>query len=128
MKYLSLAALTLCLAVPAFGQTVPDVTNPAGVQFTVSADQSAVDHYELDILRPDQTALQTLNLGKPTPDANGVCVAPLNVQPVAFGNGYSVQLRAVAIGPDGPVSSPNVHSDNKFNRVPGAPSKVKIGG
>lgn len=97
-----------------------DVNNPSGVTFTASPDHATVDSYELDILRPDATVLQTLNLGKPTPDATQTCTAPLNVQPVAFGNGYSVQVRARA----GTAVSANAVSVNKFNRVPGSPSKV----
>jgi hypothetical protein len=97
-----------------------DVNNPSGVTFTASADHATVDSYELDILRPDATVLQTLNLGKPTPDSTQTCTAPLNVQPIAFGAGYSLQLRAKA----GTAVSANALSVNKFNRVPGAPSKV----
>jgi len=104
-------------------QTLPgDVDNPSGVSFTVSADHALVSSYELDILRPDSTVLQTLNLGKPTPDAAGTATAPINVQPVAFGNGYSVRLRALA----GTATSVSVNSENKFNRRPGGPSKVEI--
>jgi hypothetical protein len=113
-----LLATCLCLA-PAV-VSAQDVNNPSGVTFTASADHATVDSYELDILRPDATVLQTLNLGKPTPDATQTCTAPLNVQPVAFGNGYSVQVRAKA----GTAVSANALSLNKFNRVPGAPSKV----
>jgi hypothetical protein len=113
-----LLATCLCLA-PAV-VSAQDVNNPSGVTFTASADHATVDSYELDILRPDNSVLQTLNLGKPTPDATQTCTAPLNVQPVAFGNGYSVQVRAKA----GTAVSANAVSLNKFNRVPGAPSKV----
>lgn len=105
-------------------QSVPDVDNPGGVGFTASPDHAAIDSYELDILRPDGTVLQTLSLGKPVPDANNFCTAPLNVQPVKFGTGYSLRVRALAGG----AASPYALSENKFNRVPGSPSKVKIGG
>lgn len=109
----------------ASAQSVPaDVDNPSAVQFSPSSDHATLDSYELDILRPDGSVLQTLNLGKPTPDANGVCTAPMNVQPVAFGKGYSVRIRALAGG----AASGYAVSDNKFNRIPGAPTKVKIGG
>lgn len=113
-----LLATCLCLA-PAV-VSAQDVNNPSGVTFTASTDHATIDSYELDILRPDATVLQTLNLGKPTPDATQTCTAPLNVQPVAFGNGYSVQVRAKA----GTAVSANAVSVNKFNRVPGSPSKV----
>lgn len=116
----------LCVVVLLFASIahaqVADVTNPSGVTFTASVDHTAVDSYELDILRPDGTTLQTLNLGKPIPDATQTCTAPINVQPVGFGNGYSVQVRARA----GTAVSVNSLSLNKFNRVPGAPSKVTV--
>lgn len=108
----------------AAAQLVPDVSNPTGVTFTASADHATIDSYELDILRPDGTVLQTLNLGKPAPDVTQTCTAPINVQPVAFGVGYSVQVRAKA----GTAVSANVASVNKFNRIPGGPSKVTIKG
>jgi len=119
---LCLAAILIVLGWPvvAAAQTVPDVNNPSGVTFTASLDHVGLDSYELDILRPDATVLQTLNLGKPTPDATQTCTAPINVQPIAFGSGYSMQVRAKA----GTALSANSVSVNKFNRVPGAPSKL----
>lgn len=111
----------LCMAVPVTAQQ-PDVSNPSGVTFTASADHSAIDSYELDILRPDGSVLQTLNLGKPQPDATNTCTAPLNVQPIAFGSGYSVRVRAKA----GTAVSTYAVSENKFDRVPGGPSKVIV--
>jgi hypothetical protein len=108
-------------ATPAYAQTPPaDVDNPSGIVFTASADHANVDSYELDILRPDGSVLQTINIGKPTPDATQTCVAPLNVQPIAFGSGYSLRLRAKA----GTAASDYTTSLNKFNRVPGGPSKL----
>jgi hypothetical protein len=109
---------------PAVMQTVPDVNNPSAVTFTPSTDHAAIDSYEMDILRPDGTVLQTLNLGKPAPNASNECVAQVNVQPVGFGTGYSVRVRALA----GTAASDYAVSVNKFNRVPGGPTKVRIGG
>lgn len=103
-------------------QAPADVSNPTAVQFTASADHAAIDSYELDILRPDSTVLQTLNLSKPTPDATNTITAPINVQPVAFANGYTVRVRAKA----GTAVSTDALSLNKFNRVPGAPSRPTI--
>lgn len=97
-----------------------DVDNPTGVSFTCSSDHALVSSYELDILRPDGSPLQTLNGGKPTPDATNTCTVVINVQPVAFANGYQVRVRAMA----GTSQSVDVASANKFNRRPGAPSKV----
>ena len=112
-----------CIARPAMAQAVPaDVDNPSQVLFTPSVDHALIDSYELDILRPDGTVLQTLNLGKPAPDATNTCAANINVQPVAFNTGYSVRLRAKA----GTAYSVYTASLNKFNRVPGGPSKLII--
>jgi hypothetical protein len=111
-----------CMSTSAAAQSPADVNNPSAVTFTASADHATLDGYELDILRPDLTVLQTLNLGKPVPDATNTCSAPMNVQPVAFGNGYTVRIRAKA----GTAVSADALSLNKFNRVPGSPSKVTI--
>jgi len=94
-----------------------DVNNPTAVEFTASVDHALLDGYEMDILRPDNSVLQTLNLGKPAPGVNSIIRANINVQPIAFGNGYSVRVRARA----GTAASDYVVSSNKFNRVPGAP-------
>jgi hypothetical protein len=115
-----LLATCLCLA-PAV-VSAQDVNNPSGVTFTASTDHATIDSYELDILRPDGTVLQTLNLGKPTPDATNTVTAPINVQPIAFASGYSVRVRAKA----GTAVSDYTVSLNKFNRVPGAPTKVTV--
>ena len=112
----------LCMTGSAAAQSVPDVNNPTAVTFAPSVDHSQVSSYELDILRPDTTVLQTLNLGKPVPDGTNTCTANINVQPVAFGAGYSVRVRAVA----GTAFSDYAVSVNKFNRVPGGPTKVTI--
>lgn len=120
---LALAVLLALLFGPpaAHAQTTPppDVQNPSAVEFEPSIDHAVIDGYELDILRPDGTVLQTLNLGKP-PVVNNLCTAPINVQPVAFEYGYSMRARAKA----GAVVSPDVPSLNKFDRVPGGPSKL----
>ena len=71
----------------------------------------------MDILKSDGSLLQTLNIGKPTPDASNTISAALNVQPVAFGTNYSLQARACA----GSVCSDNAPSLNKFDRKPGKP-------
>ena len=119
---LALTAFVLLLPAPASAQVPADVNNPSKVTFTVSSDHAAVTGYELDILRPDGSVLQTLNLGKPTPDGAGTVEAPLNVQPVTFGKGYAVQVRAVA----NEALSDNVVSENKFNSLPGGPAKVAV--
>lgn len=95
----------------------PNVVNPSGYDFTASLDHATIDRYEVDILKADGTLLQTLNIGKPTPNASNVISAPLNVQPVSFGVNYSLQARACA----GTVCSDNAPSVNKFDRKPGKP-------
>ena len=112
----------LLLTASSAAAQVADVNNPTAVQFTASPDHALVDSYELDILRPDGTVLQTLNLGKPVPDSTSTCTAPINVQPIAFASGYSVRVRAKA----GTAVSDYALSVNKFNRVPGPPSKLTI--
>lgn len=127
------AAVLLC-AVPAFAQTA-NVQNPSQVTFTPSPDHALIDSYEMDILKPDGTVLQTLNLGKPVSITNAYgtftctatdplsrCYAAVSVQPVAFGVGYSAQMRAKV----GSVVGPSNVSDNKFDRVPGGPTKIVI--
>jgi len=122
MKRIILASLFVLVCAGYASAQAPDVNNPSAVTFTASADHGSVDSYELDILRPDGSVLQTLNLGKPTPDGSNVCTAQLNVQPVSFGSGYSVRVRAKA----GTAASDYAVSENKFNRVPGSPTKVVV--
>lgn len=115
-----LITILVLFTTPAMAQTPPpDVNNPTAVEFTVSTDHAAITSYEMDILRPDGTVLQTINLGKPTPDASNTVRADLNVQPVAFGTGYTVRVRAIA----GTAASDYTDSINKFNRVPGKPGQ-----
>jgi hypothetical protein len=69
--------------------------------------------------------LQTINVGKPAVNAtDGSCTAAVNVQPIAFNAGYTMRVRAKA----GTAASSNTVSVNKFNRVPGGPSKLLIKG
>jgi hypothetical protein len=113
----ALSTLTL------LAQTPADVNNPTSVEFVASVDHALIDSYELDILRPDGSVLQTLNLGKGVPaPTTGVISAPINVQPVAFAVGYTVRIRAKA----GSALSENAVSVNKFNRVPGKPSGLVV--
>jgi hypothetical protein len=118
--YIGLVLLALVLAAPVYAQEA-QVKNPSAVEFTPSVDHAVVTAYELDILRPDGSVLQTINIGKSEP-VDGVCKASLNVQPVAFGRDYSVRLRAMV----GTASSDYAVSENKFERAPGGPSKITI--
>lgn len=123
MMFSFLLAATLALTITAQTAPPPDVKNPRSVEFTCSADHTALDSYELDIIKPDGvTVLQTLNLGKMAPSAVNLCTAPINVQPVAFGKGYSVRVRAKA----GTSTSDDAVSLNKFERAPGPTGPVVI--
>lgn len=115
------AAIVVGAPAPPAQEPVPDVRNPSAVEFEPSADHAAIDDYELEILRPDGSVLQTLNIGKPACPAN-LCTAGINVQPAAFATGYSMRLRARA----GSVYSDYTVSLNKFDRVPGGPTKLTI--
>jgi hypothetical protein len=124
-KLQSVVALIAFVIVPvtANAQT-PNVKNPSAVEFIASPDHTALQSYEMDILRPDGTVLQTISLGKPVPAATtNLITASLNVQPIAFGVGYSVRVRAVAAGPS---VSEWTNSLNKFDRAPGPPSNAVV--
>jgi hypothetical protein len=104
----------------AMAQVPADVNNPTAAEMDCSTDHATIDGYELDILRPDGTVLQTLTFvgtSKPTPSATNKCRVSLNVQPIAFASGYSVRARSKA----GTAYSDYAVSQNKFNRVPGRP-------
>ena len=125
MKSLVFVLLWLGLCMPAFAQAPPpDVNNPTAVQWTASADHNApgFDGYTLYIFDPVGVPLNPIDLGKPVPDGTNTCVATINVQPIKFGNGFTVQLRARA----GSSFSDPAMGENKFNRVPGSPSKPVV--
>jgi hypothetical protein len=113
-----MVALVLALSAPVAAQET-QIKNPSLVEFEPSIDHALITAYELDILRPDGTVLQTINLGKPAPVLN-VCKVSINVQPIAFGKDYSARVRALA----GTAASDYAVSVNKFERAPGSPSKL----
>jgi len=122
-KTLLLLAFLFLIAATASAQTPPpDVNNPTKIEWTASTDHATIDGYTLDIVSSTNVVIQTLDLGKPTPDANNLCTANLNVQPITFGAGYYVTLKARANN----VFSTATVSQNKFNRVPGAPTKPVV--
>lgn len=122
MKTLMIAAVLLLLSAPLAHAQAAGVDNPRSVSWGVSADHAAIDGYTVELLRPDGSTLQTLDAGKPTCSATVDCVFALNVQPVAFGVGYSIRVRARASA----ATSDWANSVNKFNRVPGKPGVVTI--
>lgn len=117
-----LALGLLSIGVIIYAQTTADVDNPTGVTFVASTDHAVIDGYDIDIVNPQGTVIQTINAGKPTPNASNIVTVPLNVQPIAFGDGYTVVVRARA----GSVSSTGTVSVNKFNRKPTDVSNVTL--
>jgi len=115
---------TLLLATALFAQTPPPpapvVKNPTLVTFTC-ADHDRDTQHELDIINVDGAVVQTLLIGDPPADADGVVHATINVQPVAFGS-YTVKVRAVA----GDLKSDDSVASAVWQRVPGAPSKPSV--
>lgn len=117
----SARVLLLVLLLPALAsaQTAP-VKNPTKAIFT-SPDAASVTGYEVDIIGPTGTVVQTLTFPATAPDANGDVTLTLNVQPVAFGV-YTAVVRAVSAG----LKSVNSEPSNTWERVPGQPSKPKV--
>jgi hypothetical protein len=106
------------LAVSLFQE--PNVRNPRIVEFTCP-DHDRDDQHELDIRDASGKVIQTLLLGDPAA-VSGVVSATINVQPIAFGTGYTVVVRAVA----GTAKSDNSTASNAFDRVPGTPANTVI--
>lgn len=100
-----------------------NIRNPRAVSFQCP-DHAQDDQHQVDIVSSSGTVIQTILGGDPPADGSGVVTIPLNVQPIAFGTNYTVRVRAVA----GSAVSDSGVSDNVFDRVPGAPSRVTIGG
>ena len=128
MKRLLLTFAFLLFASVANAQLV---TNPRTVQFTPSADHSAVtengsqavDRYELRIFfRGAAAPLTSVDLGKPTPDAsNTIRLEPPVLIGLPFGS-YIARVAAIGAGGEG-VSDPS----NPFDSIlaPGVPTLLK---
>lgn len=133
-RYFILTSLAiLAFAGVAQAQT-PPVKNPGGVTFTsVDHNSAAVTGYTVEILRPDNSVLSTIQVAKSATtivDPGTVATGPrvrinLNVQPIAFGN-YTLRLFTVATATapatGSVLSDPSPNSD-VWERVPGPPSK-----
>lgn len=112
--------IEVMLAAVLMQQPAP-VKNPTRVEFTCQ-DHDRDDNHEMDIIRTsDGVVIQTIQLGDPAPDANGVIRANVNVQPIAFGE-YTARVRAVA----GVIRSDNSTDSNLFQRSPGTPAGVVV--
>jgi Putative binding domain, N-terminal len=98
---------------PVSAQTI---VNPTGVTFVASAGHDAtnsdgtpvVNHYEMDFYLSGASApLQTVTIGKPTPDGTGtiyVALASLYGTPLAAGPIYTLDVAAVGAGGRGTSS------------------------
>lgn len=112
-----LAGVSLALVVlmgRGVGQGV--IKNPTGYQFTCP-DHAGDDAHDLAIIREsDGVTVQTLALGDPLVNAQGLVVGALNVQPLAFG-AYRARVRAVGNGIASDWSEPTA----VWERAPGKP-------
>jgi hypothetical protein len=109
----------LVMAVAIHTAQAATVKNPRTVEFTCP-DHDRDDQHELDIVRTsDGAVIQTLQLGDPAVDGDGLVRASINVQPVSFGE-YVVRVRVLAQG----VSSDNSADSNVWQRAPGSPGGV----
>lgn len=118
-----LAALfTVLTPVWAHGQTKPP--NPRTLEFTPSVDHQAATSYRLGYFLPGATdPVQVVDIGKPTPDAQNICRATINTQPLGFGLDYTGKLKTIiSAGVESEWSEPS----NPFDRVPGPPGKPAV--
>lgn len=131
MKKLLLAALLLTIPVCVNAQTL---NNPTTATFTASADQNTVENgvailtsYEVRLYSQDgATKINTLNIGKPTPDAtNTITFSQLkNVYVSAPAGTYTVKVAAV--GPGGSSETPASDPFTVSPRAPSAPTGKPI--
>jgi len=113
MKRLCLVLACLALASWASAQTV---TNPTKAEFTASVDHASITLYEIAWFNGATQVGTVVDIGKPVPDANQVCLVTINTQPLAFAT-YTAKVRAKA----GTVYSEWSAASNFFDRVPGPP-------
>lgn len=95
--------------------------NPRTLEFTPSIDHAAATSYTVGYFLPGATdPVQSVSIGKPTPNAQNVCTATVNTQPLTFGLDYTAKLKTViSAGVESEWSEPS----NPFDRVPGPPGK-----
>ena len=111
--------VTVCLPLSAGAQTILDARR---VEFTPSTDHNAVDvdgaaivtNYSLQLFAAGgATALQTVSLGKPAPDTDGmirVDFVSLLPSPLTVGVSYEVMVSAVGPGGSGDSARSNAFS------------------
>jgi hypothetical protein len=118
MKRVVLVLAFLALANWASSQTV---TNPTKAEFTASADHATITLYEIAWFTGATQVGTVVDIGKPTPDANQLCLVTINTQPLPFAT-YTAKVRAKA----GTVYSEWSLASNPFDRVPAAPGSPTV--
>lgn len=110
----SMLLLATLLAIP-FAASAQTITDPTSVQFTPSADQDAVDSngspvltgYALDLyVAGAETPFDSVDLGKPSPGANGLIQVPfVSLLSSLPDGGTTYEARVRAVGPGGSTAS-----------------------
>lgn len=112
--FVLLAVLAAVLMLPAAAQAQAPIPNPTGAEWDPSPDHATITSYELGYYLAGATdPVQTVDLGKPTPGADGKCRAAINVRPLGFGV-YTARIKAKA----GAVGSVWSDPSNPFERTP----------
>jgi len=132
LRLLLLLALLPLLAACAVAAAPQNPTNPTTLEFTVSADDTALDHgilivtrYDLEIVNAAGGIVVTQSLGKPTPVAgvatfNGLAPLLTALPPGTY------TARVAAVGPGGTTRSLPSSPFAVAVRAPGAPGSVVI--
>jgi hypothetical protein len=114
-----IAAIVILLGLLSLAASVSaqaPINNPTTIGFTCP-DHAQDDGHRVEIVSPAGVVVQTLDIGDPAANASGEVIVDLNVQPIAFGAGYTFRVRALA----GTVSSDPSAPSTAWNRIPGRP-------
>lgn len=126
MKRTWLLAFLLVLAIPSLSAAQTTPQNITAVVFNPSADHDTIARYDIEIVKmTDGIVIQTINGGKPAPDANNDIIITLNVQPITFAR-YVVRVRSVAVVDGQEIRGPQSEPSEVWERAPGAPSKPRV--
>lgn len=102
---------------------MPIPKNPNLVAFQPSPDHELVTGYVLTFVdMATGVGLPPIKIGKPPLNEAGECQTDINVQPVKFGEYFTV-AQAEAAG----VMSDFSDQSNKWARVPGRPGAPRVG-
>jgi hypothetical protein len=123
MKFLLSVIITALIWVllPSLVSAQTPVKNPTLVIVPACPDHDQDTGHEIEILTPQGSSVQVLQVGDPPREPNGEVRFQVNVQPIKFGQ-YVVVVRATA----GAVKSDNSPPSDAWERVPGAPSKPAV--